>query len=123
MDAFSRNIGLEHAARMRDRRLRKKLLVTLFDLRVNPSGWTGAVTLRDAVDAAISEDQRFESELHCIGLCRDLSISGLAEERLSSRRRGDNFGLHRLEYRITAAGLALILESAAPNPLVDDDRL
>lgn len=123
MDEDMGDKGSEHATRQRDRRLRRQLLATLFQMRISPSGWTGATTLRDTVDGVMPNDQCFESECHCIGMCRDLSISGLIEERKISRRRGEEFGLRHLEYRITAAGLALHLQSAPPNSLVDDDRI
>jgi hypothetical protein len=123
MDEAEFRLGMQHAERAHDRRLRKHLLALLYELRSTPSGWAGAITLRDAIDGLMPPGQGFASDNHCIGICRDLSISGLAEERSTLRRKRDKFGLQWLEYRITAAGIALITESAPPNPLVDDDRL
>jgi hypothetical protein len=121
MDEIKR--GFELAGRARDRRLRRQLLALLYDARSNQSLWTSAVTLRDAIDAVVPEDQRFESDRHCIALCRDLSISGLADERNTRVPRGTKFGLAHLEFRVTAGGLNLLLENSPPNPLVDDDRI
>ena len=115
--------AIENASRERDRRLRRRLLGLLFESRASPTGWTGALKLRDMADAASSKDQRFQSEQHCIALLRDLVIKGLAKERRKATKRGQVFGLRHLKYRILAAGLELHLEAAPPDPLIDDDRL
>lgn len=81
------------------------------------------MTLRDAVDGDMPSGQQFQSESHCIGMCRDLSIGGFAEERMTAFRAADTFGLRHLEFRISAAGLAIILEDAPPHPIVDDERI
>ena len=103
--------------------MRGQLLKLLFEARVTPSGWTSGVALGDAVDRTMPPGQQFESETDCIGMWRNLHISGFSDERMTPPRCDDKFGLHYLEYRITAAGLALILDSAPPNPLIDDDRI
>ena len=117
------NFALKHAALAHDRRLRKHVLAVLYELRISLSGWTGAIALRDTIGSVMPPDEGFVNDDHCIGICRDLTISGFTEERLNQRRRGNKFGLKWLEYRITMAGLALVTESAPPNPLVDDDRV
>ncbi len=124
MDPAEWQRATEHALRERDRRLRRRLLAALFDCRTSPSGWTGALKLRDMADNASSaEEERFQTELHCVALLRDLATKGLAEERRKAQKRGQVFGLRHLKYRILAAGLDLHLEAAPPDPLIDDDRV
>lgn len=123
MDKAEWKHALTEAAKARDRRLRRQLLTALFECRASPSGWTGAVTLRDLAEAVFSDDQRFENEQHCIALLRDLLVKGLVEERQKTRRRDETFSLKHLEYRILGPGLNLHLEAAPPDPMIDDDRV
>src|SRR5260221_5144105 len=123
MDAAEWQRATEHASRERDGRLRRRLLAALFECRTSPSGWTGALKLRDMADSVAADDQRFQTEQHCVALLRDLAIKRLAEERRKSQKRGQVFGLRHLKYRIRAAGLDLHLEAVPPDPLIDDDRV
>jgi hypothetical protein len=95
----------------------------LFECRISPSGWTGAMALRDATEAAEPGTEHFDSDGHFLGLCRDLAIKGLSEERQKPRRRSETFGLRHLEYRILAVGVSLHLGSIPPDPDIEDGRI
>jgi hypothetical protein len=112
------------AEHRRDRRLRKRLLQALHAARVRPeSGWASGRFLYDLVDGALPGGQQFDSDLHMLGLARDLVNARYAEERDDRGHRDDPFGLDALSYRVTAHGTALVLELIDPDPLVEDSRL
>lgn len=115
--------ALKYAAMQRDRRLRRHILAALYRCLSSPSGWTSAIKLQDIVNALAPSDQGFEDAEHCLGLLRGLQIKGLVEERKTTRRRQERFGLQHVEYRILAPGLSLYNESAPPDPDIDDDRI
>ena len=108
----------------RDRRLRKRLLLALHAARVRPqSGWASGRFLYDLVDGATPGGEQFESDLHLLGLLRDLVNAKLAEERDDRARENQAFGIDALSYRITSHGSALALEAVDPDPLVEDGRV
>ena len=114
-------MDFEQAKRERDRRLRRALLSALhFAQKMNPSGFSGGMFL---MDAAGPGSDGFEGPTHALELLRQLVSKGLAEERLKVRRRGELFGLQHCEYRITAKGDSLWLETIPPDPDIDDDRV
>jgi hypothetical protein len=117
-------MNVDVAEHRRDRRLRKRLLLALHAARVRPhSGWASGRFLYDLVDGATPGGQRFESDLHMLGLARDLVHAKLAEERDDRRRENEPFGLDVLSYRVTSHGSALALEAVDPDPLVEDGRV
>jgi hypothetical protein len=123
MDRFEQQQMRENIIRSRDRTLRKQLLAALFELRASPSGWTSATTLRDGVIGIDLDNAEQEQDDYWIGLLRDLHIKGLIEERQKPRKRGETFSLKHLEYRLLSPGLSLHLESAPPDPDIDDGRI
>jgi hypothetical protein len=117
-------MNTDQAESRRDRRLRKRLLLSLHATRVRPeSGWASGRFLYDLVDGATPGGQRFDSDLHMLGLVRDLVNAGYADERDDRQRADEAFALDTLSYRITAHGSALALEVIDPDPLVEDSRL
>ena len=113
----------DFAEHRRDRRLRKRLLLALHAARVRPAaGWVDGRFLYDLVDGAEPGGQRFASDLHMLGLARDLVNRRYAEERDDRRRPDDPFGLDALSFRVTAHGTALAVEAIDPDPLVEDAR-
>jgi hypothetical protein len=106
----------------RARAYRRGLLSALFAFRGNPSGWTSAVKLREAVKDAAWDDPEQEHDNYWICLLRDLCIKGLIEERQKKRNRKEPFRLKHLKYRLLSRGLSLCLESVAPDPDIEDDR-
>ncbi len=112
------------AEHRRDCRLRKRILQALHATRVRPaSGWTDGRFLFDLIDGALPGGQRFESDLHLLGLLRDLVNARYVEERDDRSREIDPFLLDSLSFRITAMGSAMTLEAIDPDPLIEDGRL
>jgi hypothetical protein len=119
-----KTMNTTYAEHRRDSRLRKRLLQGLYVVRVRPeSGWVNGRFLFDLVDGALPGGERFESDVHLLGLLRDLVNSRYAEERDDRRQHTDVFGLDAVSFRITAAGTAIALEAVEPDPLVEDSRL
>ena len=113
----------DFAEHRRDRRLRKRLLLALHAARVRPAaGWVDGRFLYDLVDGALPGGQRFASDLHMLGLTRDLVNRRYVEERDDRRRADDPFALDALSFRVTAHGTALVVEAIDPDPLVEDQR-
>lgn len=111
------------AEHRRDRRLRKRLLTALHAARVRPAcGWASGRFLYDLVDGTLPGGQQFDSDLHMLGLVRDLVHAGHAEERDDRRRDNEPFAIDSLSFRITSQGSALVLEVVDPDPLVEDSR-
>lgn len=116
-------MNIDYAEHRRDRRLRKRLLQALHAARVRPeSGWCSGQLLYDLVDGALPGGQQFDSDLHMLGLVRDLVNCRCAQERDDRRRDTDPFGLELMSFRITSHGSALALEAIDPDPLVEDSR-
>lgn len=112
------------AEHRRDRRLRRRLLMALHAARVRPAaGWVDGRFLFDLVDGALPGGQVFGSDLHMLGLARDLVNRRYAEERDHRRRRDDLFALDHLSFRVTAHGTALVVGAIDPDPLVEDPRV
>jgi hypothetical protein len=57
-----------------------------------------------------------------IRLLRDLRLKELIKERRKRRKRAEKFSLKQLKYRLGSRGLSLCLESAQPDPDIEDDR-
>jgi len=115
-------MNMDIAEHRRDCRLRKRLLQGLHAVRVRPQGgWVSGRFLFDLVDGALPGGERFTSDVHGLGLLRDLVNCRLAEER-DERRSREPFTLEIVSFRITAAGTALVLELVEPDPLVEDSR-
>ena len=112
-------MNLDFAEHRRDRRLRKRLLQALHAVRVRPEGgWVTGRVAFDLVDGAEPGGQRFDSDIHCLGLLRDLVNSGYAEER-DDRRRREPFTLDIVSFRVAAAGSAVALDLVDADPLVE----
>lgn len=117
-------MNTDQAENRRDRRLRKRLLLALHATRVRPEGgWASGRFLYDLVDGATPGGQRFDSDLHMLGLIRDLVNAGHADERDDRQSAEESYAIDTLSYRITASGSALALEAIEPDPLVEDSRL
>lgn len=115
-------ISIDYAEHRRDRRLRKRLLQALHAVRVYPQGgWVTGRFAFDLVDGARPGGQQFDSDVHGLGLLRDLVNSRYAEER-DDRLRKEPFTLEAVSFRITAAGSAVALELVDPDPLIEDSR-
>src|SRR5881227_3432451 len=99
MNATEQEHFHQQILRSRDRRNRRHLLAALFELRASPSGWSSAVTLRDAAEIMEPISGQEGHEDYWIGLLRDLQIKGLIEERQRRRKRNKAFSLRHLEYR------------------------
>lgn len=113
----------DHAEHRRDRRLRKRLLLALHAVRVRPQGgWATGRFLADLVDGALPGGQRFDSDLHVLGLLRDLVRARCARERDDRVLGNEPFGLDVLSYRVTSHGSAVALEAVDPHPLIEDAR-
>jgi hypothetical protein len=123
MNRLEQEQMFERMTRCRDNALRKQLLTVLYELRITPSGWAPATALRDGVKGYDSVDAAEEREEYWIGLLRELCIKGLIEERQRPRKRGERFGLKHLEYRLLSRGLSLHLETAPPDPDIEDGRI
>ena len=112
----------DYAEHRRDRRLRKRLLQALHAVRVHPQGgWMSGRFASGLVDGAQPGGERFESDIHALGLLRDLVNSLYAEERDDRLCRAP-FTLEVVSFRITAAGSAIVLELVDPDPLLEDSR-
>jgi len=105
------------------RKYRRHLLLALFAMRGAPSGWTRAPKLRDAVKDRGVDDPEQERSEYWICLLRDLCIKGFIEERQRKRKRKERFSLKHLSYRLLSPGLSWCLESAPPDPDIEDDRI
>src|SRR3954468_22239759 len=113
----------DYAEHKRDRRLRKRILQALHAARVRPqAGWMSGRFLYDLVDGALPGGQRFDSDLHLLGLARDLVNAGYAQERDDRLRPNEPFSLDTLSFRVTSQGTALALEAIEPDPLIEDSR-
>ena len=113
----------DYAEHKRDRRLRKRVLLALHAARVRPqAGWMSGRFLYDLIDGALPGGQRFDSDLHLLGLARDLVNAGYAQERDDRQRENEPFSLDTLSFRVTSHGTALVLEAIDPDPLVEDSR-
>ncbi|QOV91641.1 hypothetical protein [Humisphaera borealis] len=115
-------MNFDYAEHRRDRRLRKRLLQALHAVRVRPEGgWVTGRFAFDLVDGAQPGGERFESDIHALGLLRDLVNSHYAQER-DDRPTREPFTLESVSYRVTAAGTAVVLELTDPDPLLEDSR-
>jgi hypothetical protein len=113
----------DYAEHKRDRRLRKRILQALHAARVRPdAGWMSARFLYDLVDGALPGGQQFDSDLHLLGLVRDLVNAGYVLERDDRRHVNQPFSLDTLSFRITSQGTALALEAIDPDPVIEDSR-
>jgi hypothetical protein len=117
-------MDLDAANRMRDRRLRRRMLSTLHLSRaMSPKGGLGGRALKDLVDGVVPAGQGFESDRHALELARDLVNKGLAEESRLPMRRGQAFGLDFAFFKVTDKGSQLVNESIDPDPDIDDERI
>ena len=121
---YDPDTGHEHAERLRDLRLRRRILQVLHAARVRPEfGWAGGRFIYDIVDGALPGGQRFNGDEHMLGLMRDLVAGGYVEERDDRTRNWQSLGVDYISYRITNLGTALVLEAVDPDPLVEDTRM
>lgn len=114
----------EEFRRQRDRRLRRRLLETLYNARAfAPSGWYGARSLVDLVNTAAPADANIEDEAHAMALLRDLENKGLVEHRDTRTRKLQAYGLTYLDARITARGSSLMEETLPADSDIEDERI
>lgn len=110
--------------RQRDRRLRRRLLETLYNARAfAPSGWYGARSLVDLVNTGATAGAGIEDEMHALALLRDLEAKGLIEVLDQRTRKLQAYGLTHLSARITSGGASLIEETAPVDLDIEDERI
>lgn len=113
----------ENAQKQRDRRIRRRLLAALHQMRGNESdGWATGQFLVDAVSGYVPRDEVPSDEDHALNLLRDLVNGGYAEERDDREYIQQPFGLRYMSYRVTHKGSQLWLEYLEPDPMIEDDR-
>jgi hypothetical protein len=117
-----KSIDFNAARKIRDRRLRRALLVGLYETRGVGRGVLVGRSLVDTVNLTRHGDQRFVDDEHALALLRDMINKGYVAEHALTRRKGEERGLDNVEYAIAATGTALIEESIDPDPDVDDLR-
>jgi hypothetical protein len=107
----------------RDRRLRRRLLGTLYAVRGEPSGGLGGRVLITVADGMMSQDGRFQNERHAMTLLRDLEGRGYVSLQDTRKHpRMETYGLDYLTVRITSKGVDLVDENVPVDPAVEDDR-
>lgn len=120
-------MDFEAANRARDRRLRRRLLRSLNQSRVSPTGGIDGQTLMDLVDPVPSRGgqggQGFEDGEHFIRLVRDLKNKQMAEIDISGMRVGQRLAPHHLHIRVTDKGSRLVNETEPPDPDIEDERV
>ncbi|MCC6425119.1 MAG: hypothetical protein IT447_16720 [Phycisphaerales bacterium] len=115
------NETINEMRRQRDRRLRRRLLETLYSARAfAPSGWYGT---RAMVDLLAAAGAAVEDEAHAMGLLTDLVNKGLIELRDTRTRKLQPYGLGCLDARIVARGSSLVEETEPPDADIEDERL
>jgi hypothetical protein len=122
------HLDAKAALRRQEARLRWRLLLALHAGRTGDAGgWLRGRFLADlnlpgSFAPGYPAGDAVEDEA-LLGLLRDLVAKGLAEE--SDRRvyRHERHGLDTLSYRITAAGISFVNQTAAPDPDIDDGRI
>lgn len=114
----------ESAARRRDARLRWRMLSLLFNARGGDAG--GFVSGRLLCDLFGPESGNADcatDETHLVALLRDLTLKGLLAERDERTLRRQPFSLDTLRFRVTAAGIAFVTQSAPADADIDDGRI
>lgn len=120
----ARRFDPAEAKRERDKRLRRGILMALYNAMNNsPTGELSGRSLKDQAQTGVPFDQKFEDDVHAMGLMRYMVIKGYATERSLTRHKGEQFGLDHLAFRITSQGVELHLERRPADPDVDDDRV
>jgi hypothetical protein len=114
---------MEAANRMRDKRLRRRMLGVLNEARKAPRGGISGRVLVDVANASSPRGQRLETDDHAMGLIRDLVAGKYAAETPLQRRKHQEHGLDTMIVSITDFGAKLICEAVDPDPLIDDDRI
>jgi hypothetical protein len=124
-DSWENTMDLEAAAKLRDRRLRRRVLNALqLSLSQSPSGELSGRTLMEVINPIMGPGSRFEGEEHCLRICREMVAKGYCTERdARTHPKRQPFGLPWLTYKITDKGIALWNESAGPDGDVEDDRV
>jgi hypothetical protein len=116
-------IDFDEGKKKRDKKLRKRLLMVLHSaLNQSPTGELSGPGAMDLAALGAYGDQGFEDEAHALRLARELVNKGLITERIIGLVRGERFDLRHTAYRITDKGSSLFLETAPPDPDVDDRR-
>jgi len=111
------------AAKLRDRRLRKRLLFVLSLCLDSPKGGMNGRPLVMNVNEDVIDELAFEDDAHAMRLIRELVNKGLiAEERLT-QRKFERFGPEFVFLRITDRGSMLLREEIPVDPDVDDERI
>src|SRR5688500_14600975 len=95
-------IDLNAAKRNRDKRLRRRILMTLYIARGFGNGRLSGRALKENAEGGMPSDQQFEDDTHAMSLIRDMILKGYVEEHKRQRRRGEQPGLEHVELSITA---------------------
>lgn len=115
----------EKARRLRDAKLRGKLLFVLFETASRaPTGFMSARQLINFANMLVDESERFESDEHALSLIRYLVSAGYAEERQTENRmEGEKFTPELLRFAITAKGQQMQEHVVPPDPMIADGRI
>ncbi|QOV90901.1 hypothetical protein [Humisphaera borealis] len=89
----------------------------------SPTGDRSGPSLKREAQSGEPHDGGFDSDDHCLRLCRDLRDWGLVVEQVGTIRRIERFGLEHVTYRLSDKGLQLVREQIPPMPGVWDERL
>lgn len=103
----------------RDRRIRSKILTVLYFARqaFSGAGMNGR-TVRKNLD--VNRDFKTKSDVHCLGLIRDLVSGGYAQEKDIRASRADENTLDGFEYQITLKGVSLWNQEIPKDPSIDE---
>lgn len=115
-------MDFEAAKHQRDRRLRRLLLVAVYESRGEALP-LGARTAIYAAEAAAGNGQGFEDDQHAVQLIQDLADKELVRRDVVGLRVHQRLRPEHVTLRITDKGSRLIREQIAPDPDVYDDRL
>ena len=114
---------METNKRHRDRRLRRAMLVLLYETRGTAGGWIGGQLLVDLYGSQSMRRERCEDEAHQAALLHDLILKEVADVRDARVYKHEKQSLETSEYRITAKGVSLIDETIPADPDIEDQRI
>lgn len=119
-------MDFDAAKNLKNDKLRRKLLDTLYFSRNAPRGGLSGGSLVDNVESNVGDGRGFESESHAMELIRDLANKKMAIIQSTSpsklRLNSALFAPDHIFVRITDRGTMLIEKRIPPEPGIHDDR-
>lgn len=113
-----------NANRLREARIRWRLLQTLQARRANQhGGWVTGRHLHDVVCGWFPADEQPDDEQHTLALLRDLANKGFILEEDNREDRSQPFTLTYITFKITAAGSSFVSRSLPADADIDDGRI